>query len=94
MSTPILSNLKFQGYLRFSKLAMWKKKTIFHDSSSHTLEFLSHLDKCQATINLRYYLLRKSKNSNYFAFVLEACDKRANPKLKSISIGFHFIDDF
>jgi hypothetical protein len=91
---PELESLQFDGYIRHSKIAPWKKRTFIHNSQTHILQLLNPRGLGSPTLDLSHYLVRKSKNADYNALVLEACDRRADPSARCVAIGLRGEEDY
>lgn len=79
-------------YVRGTTLRSWKQKTIQVNGPDITL-VLSKDGKTRVH-DLSHYLLRKSKNTEYYCFVLEVIDSAPKTKYGTIHVGFTNINQF
>ena len=91
-SVSELPSKKIEVYMRGGTLRNWKKKHIQVSPKERVL--LLEGDNGVKSHNLNNYLYRKSKNNDYFSFVLEAVNSEPKGKYKTIHLGFSNINHF
>ena len=77
---------KVEVFVRGSALTKWKRKLVYIDfrRSVMYLEKESHV-KSHVLSN---YIYRRSKNTDYFSFALEAVNTKPKGKHRTIQLGF------
>jgi hypothetical protein len=75
------------GYSRSFSVRRWKAKKFRLDQSKHIL-FAERSSKI-TTYDLKNFLLRVSKNKDYFSFVMEAINCNPPEKSRTVHIGFN-----
>jgi hypothetical protein len=78
-----------EAYTRSYNLKIWKRKTLKLDRQNNHM-FCSKEDKVKI-YNLDNYLIRESKNKDYYCFVLEALNEKPHIKSRTVHIGFRDI---
>lgn len=76
------------GYCRSYSVKRWKEKRLRIDQDRH-LVFAERETKIK-TYDMRDYLLRTSKNTNYYTIVLEAVNNTPPEKSRTVHIGFEY----
>ncbi len=74
------------GYSRSFNIKRWKEKKLRLDMDKH-LMFAEREQKIKS-YDMRNYILRRSKNKEYFCFVLEAINRTPPEKSMTVHIGF------
>jgi hypothetical protein len=89
INTGIINDI---GFARSFNVKRWKEKKLRLDQDRQLLYAERELKI--KTYELKDYLLRKSKNKDYFSFVLEAINSNPQEKSKTVHIGFTDINKF
>lgn len=79
-------------YIRGATLRSWKQKTI--QVNGEDVNLILEKEGKKTIHNLSHYILRKSKNTDYFCFVLEVVDSVPKTKYDTIHIGFTNTNQF
>lgn len=87
---PFKMRQDFEGeaYVCYNNNKTWKHRHFSYDKVTHFLSVTGSQQSTMKQINLAYYLFRQSKNDKYHGLVLQAIDKRSDPKIRHIRIGF------
>lgn len=74
------------GFSRSFNVKRWKEKKLRMDQDRHIL--YAEREVKIKNYEMKDYLLRKSKNKDYFSFVLEAINSNPPEKSRTVHIGF------
>lgn len=80
------------GFSRSFNVKRWKDKKLRLDQDRHIL-YAERETKIK-NYDMKNYILRKSKNKDYFSFVLEAINSNPPEKSRTVHIGFTDINKF
>lgn len=85
--SPYVGVINDIGFSRSFSIKRWKDKKLRLDQDRHIM-FAEREAKIK-TYDLKDYLLRVSKNKDYFSFVLEAINNNPLEKSRTVHIGFN-----
>lgn len=71
---------------------MWTEKKLRLDQDNHVI-YAETKEKIK-TYNLRDYIIRSSKNKEYFIFVLEAINANPQEKSRTVHLGFKDLSSY